>query len=83
MFPHSCVEALNSSDAKADNTDGIAGDESGPNAINIAENDEQTALHLACNNGHFHIVSYLCTHDADLEAWYVAFTIYLLSAYTV
>ena len=66
------MESLNSSGAKVDNTDGITGDESGFNALNITDNDEHTALHLACNNGHFHIVSYLCTHDADLEAWYVA-----------
>ena len=39
--------------------------------INIVDNDGNTAFHLACLNGHFTVVNYLCTVGANLEAWYV------------
>ena len=79
-FPHSCVEALSSSNAKADKTDGVISDESASSTINIADNDEHTALHLACINGHLEVVKYLCAHGADLEAWYVQTVFSVLSA---
>lgn len=65
------MEALDSPNVRVDHTDGLIGDESASNAINIADNDSLTALHHACINGHFQVVDYLSAHDADLEAQYV------------
>ena len=71
---HSCVKELNLPNATVSNTDSddnTDGDESKSDMLNIADSDGHTALHLACLNGHFSVVSYPCTCDADLEAWYV------------
>ena len=73
---HSCVKELHLPNGKVDNTDGdddADGDEFKSDKLNIADCDGHTALHLACLNGHFQVVSYLCMCGADLEAWYVNF----------
>ena len=62
---------LSSPNAKADNTDGVISDGSASSTTNIADNDDHTALHLACIHGHLEVVKYLCKHDAYLEAWYI------------
>ena len=70
----SCVKELHLPNAKVDNTDGADdddGDEFKSDKLNIADYDGHTALHLACLNGHFQVVSYLCNCGADLEAWYI------------
>ena len=65
MITNSCVKALHVPGAQTDNTDGNESD------INVVDNDGHAAIHLACLNGHFPVVNYLCTRGADLEAWYV------------
>ena len=66
---HSCVKALHLPDG---NTDGnIDDDEPESEILNAADYNDHTALHLACLNGHFQVVSYLCASGADLEARYV------------
>ena len=60
----SCVKALHLPDAKADNSNNNESD------INIVDSDGYTAFHLACLNGHFSVVDYLCSCGANLEAWY-------------
>ena len=69
VFKNSCVKALHVPCAQLDNTDGNESD------INVVDNDGHTAHHLACLNGHFPVVNYLCTCGADLEAWYVSVNI--------
>ena len=61
----SCVMALHVPGAETDNTDGNESD------LNVVDNDGNTAFHLACLNGHFAVVDYLCSCGTDLEAWYV------------
>ena len=72
---HSCVKELHLPNGKVDNTDGDDDDDDGDefksDKLNIADCDGHTALHLACLNGRFQVVSYLCTCGADLEAWYI------------
>ena len=63
---HSCVKALHLHDGNID------GNESELEMLNAADNNDRTALHLACLNGHFQIVSYLCSSGANLEARYVS-----------
>ena len=61
---YSCVKALHLPDAKADDNVSYESD------INIVDSGGHTAFHLACLNGHFPVVDYLCTCGANLEAWY-------------
>ena len=56
---YSCVKALH------------LPDDSNESDINVVDNEGHTAFHLACLNGHFPVVDYLCTCGADLEIWYV------------
>ena len=62
-----CIKALRSPEnvkLDIDNTDGhVDGD------LSLVDNDGNTALHLACLNGHLRVVDYLCTSGAELEAW--------------
>ena len=62
------MKELNIPNPKVENTDG---NEADSNILNTADNDGHTALHLACLNGHFQVVSYLYTCGANLETWYV------------
>ena len=62
------MKALHVPGAEVDNTDND-GNESD---LNIVDNDGNTAFHLACLNGHFTVVDYLCSCGADLEAWYIS-----------
>ena len=39
------------------------------------DHDGHTAFHLACLNGHFPVVDYLCKCGTDLEAWYVCMSV--------
>ena len=64
----SCVKALHVPGA-VDSTDGNEQEFD----LNVVDLDGHTALHLACLNGHFPVVDYLCTCGTDLEAWYVSF----------
>ena len=71
LYTHSCVKELHLSSAKVGNTDGDDGADRDEFKLNTAGCDGHTALHLACLNGHFQVVNYLCTCGADLEAWYI------------
>ena len=62
------MKALHVPGAKVDSVDGNDQEID----LNIVDNEGHTALHLACLNGHFPVVDYLCTCGTDLEAWYVA-----------
>ena len=75
LYIRSCVKELHLPNATVGNTDSddnTDSDESKSDILNIADSDGHTALHLACLNGRFPVVSYLCTCGADLEAWYVS-----------
>ena len=73
---HSCVKALHLADGNIDS------DESELEMLNAADDDDRTALHLACLNGHFQIVTYLCISGANLEARYVSHYLKLACATT-
>ena len=61
------MKALHVPGAKGDSVDGNDQEID----LNVVDDEGRTALHLACLNGHFPVVNYLCTCGTDLEAWYV------------
>ena len=63
-----CVKALHVPNSKVDTTDG--NEQETEFDLNATDNNGHTALHLACLNGHFPVVDYLCRCGIDLEAWY-------------
>ena len=66
-YMYRCVKVLHDPDG---NMMMCSSDTDGPNSgLNIVDKDGYTALHLACLNGHDSVVKYLCTCNADLEAW--------------
>ena len=65
LFASSCVKTLHLPDAEEDSNDKDESD------INIVDKKGCTAFHLACLNGHFSVVDYLCSCGANLEAWYI------------
>jgi len=70
------VKALHVPGTNIDDTDGNESD------LNVVDNDGHTAFHLACLNGHFPVVDYLCKCGTDLEAWYVCLPLYFV-LYTI
>ena len=72
-YLYSCVKALHLPGAKISNSNTNESD------INIVYKHGYTAFHLACLNGHFSVVDYLCSCGANLEAWYAIISVIIYS----
>ena len=70
IYSYRCVKALHVPGAKVDSVDGNEQEQEHESDLNVVDHDGHTAFHLACLNGHFPVVDYLCTCGTDLEAWY-------------